>query len=140
MMAPLLLGILIGGITAYIAQIRGRNLFLWFGLGVLLGVFALLILLLLPSEREEEIEMQKKMKEEQKESEIFTNAIWHFLDKEHKNQGKGAFEEVKKNWEEGSIDPATLVWAEGMGEWEKIENVPELIKNLKKIIFKGPTT
>ena len=126
---------LIGAITAYLANQRGRDPYAWFAIGILLGVFGMLILLILPPFDAGDKEIQNKDEiiniTPAKEKDIAT-VEWFCLDKMRKQQGPLVIEALKMLWKSGSIDVQSYVWSEGMNEWKRIGEIPSLLELLQK--------
>lgn len=134
-----------GVATAYLANQRGRDPYIWFALGVVFGLLALFLLFVLPavkSEKEWEDDQKNEIlverREEQlKEQEKLENAPdlqpqsieakdWFYLDKARQQRGPLSFYVVNELWQGGEIDVQTLIWTEGMAEWKKVQEVPQL--------------
>lgn len=148
MFLSLVLWLLLGWVTSYYAQQRGRDPLIWFLVGMFLGLIGLLLLFILPSvtnDKEKEnssldeqdelkegisqtIEIQPEFIQKQPEYAI---SQWYYLDKERQQQGPVEFEELKKIWVDHQIDFLTYVWHEGMENWKKIEELPDLYNGLK---------
>lgn len=131
---------MIGTATAYFANQRGRDPIVWFMVGMLLGLFGLVLLFLLPPVSAEEA-AAKEMEDlagESKPPEIkfpvaqhdYLIKEWFYYDQHKERQGPVKFEVLKKLWEDGNIDEETFVWAEGMANWVKIEEVQNLYAHL----------
>lgn len=126
-----ILWILIGGATSYLANQRGRDPFAWFLIGMLLGLLGLVLLYLLPA-----IEISEEDKEEEFEVEGMTELIppspaesyrfkdWFYLDAENHQLGPLSFQALRKIWDQGKISDQTFVWSEGMDNWRKVQDLP----------------
>jgi hypothetical protein len=131
MLLSFVIWLLIGGATAYFAQQRGRDPFIWFMIGMFLGLLGLLLVFLLPSLEEPDQEAEgheEHLVESQVPAKTHDYLIkdWFYLDALRQQQGPMRFEILKKIWEQGSISENSYVWCEGMKQWEKIENLPDL--------------
>lgn len=148
----MILWMLMGLVTAYFANQRGRDPYIWFALGIFFGLLAILALVLLPAVKSEEeqaidernqaiIDMREKQVEEQEKIENAPDQQpqsveakdWFYLDKEHKQQGPASFYLINELWEGGDINVQTLVWTEGMPEWKKIADVSDLHEVLLRL-------
>lgn len=145
--------LVIASFTAYYANNKGRNPFIWFALGALLGIFAPLILLFLPNLNEEQgmgsgeptmsvsrpdaslehddvppptptLEELRLRKEEDK--------LWYYLDQNHQQMGPVSIVALRELWNTGRLELISYVWSEGMDDWKKVEVLPELIELLKR--------
>jgi GYF domain 2 len=143
---------LIGIATSYIANRKGRDPYIWFALGAFFGILAMLALVLLPpvkSEKELEqdernkeiVERREKQMEEQEKIENAPNLEpqsietkeWFYLDNERKQQGPLSFYVINELWEGGSLTPQTYVWTEGMPEWKRVQEIPDLRDILERL-------
>jgi hypothetical protein len=57
---------------------------------------------------------------------------WFYYDLEQIRQGPLSFEDLKRLWQETRVGGNTYVWHEGMGNWEKISEIPDLLAALNK--------
>lgn len=140
--------IFVGATTGYVASKRGRDPYLWFFLGILFGVFSLLLLMILPShgegvkrEAESEGEIDDNSGEtvslvitpaSQLTKESFFLVDWFYLDKEGRQQGPLAGDVLKTLWQEEKIIAATFVWSNGMPQWKRIAEIEGLSDSLNK--------
>lgn len=148
----MILWILMGIATSYIANQRGRDPYIWFALGMFFGVLAVLTLVLLPpvkSEEEQEkdernkeiVERREKQMEEQEkienapdlEPQSIETKEWFYLDKERQQQGPLSFYVINELWESGALNPQTYVWTEGMPEWKRVHEIPDLHDILERL-------
>ena len=129
MLLSFVLLLICAGANAYFAKQRGRDPVAWFLIGLLLGVFGLLVLVLMPK-------LSTKSDLEQDEDRIlagigisnndFISKEWLYLDEARQQVGPIFFKQLCKIYEEGKISDRTYVWCEGMKEWERIGNMPVL--------------
>lgn len=123
--------------TAYFANQRGRDPFVWFVLGMLLGVFGLLLLLMLPPVKEEEAVQEAEYVFHDKKEELPTQSHsfmlqdWYYYDRERRQQGPVRYDSLRDLWQEGKIDEETFVWSEGLDEWKRLDKVDPLYGELK---------
>lgn len=134
-----ILWILMGTSNSYFAASRGRDPFAWFLIGMLLGVFGLLLLFLLPpvevseQEKSEEFEVEEFVEEEPSitaSQSGYRFRDWFYLDEKQQQLGPFSFQSLRKNWELGKLKDGTFVWSEGMENWRKIQDLPGLKENL----------
>lgn len=134
--------IFFGFLCAYLAPKKGRNPKNWFIIGLFMGLLGVLLLLLLPStdrKREEFIQKQRGAPAQQPQpiplsarlNEI-TAKIWYYLDAAHKQQGPVDFPFLSRQWNQKMFSNNTYVWADGMEQWKKIGELPELQNELRK--------
>lgn len=133
MILSIFLWLLLGFISAYYARERGRDPIAWFVIGILLGLIGIIILFLLPSLSEPKKENSGSVEEgfravipsEAGELSQSTQE-WFYVDKEGKAQGPFAQTTMKEFFSEGKIDVSTFVWHEGMENWKRINDLPDL--------------
>lgn len=131
--------LLFGGASSYFAAQRGRDPFAWFLIGMLLGILGLLLLFLLPPIQSEDVSKKGKGEESFEfdpslNSEVPFNLRykdWFYLDDKREQKGPLPFSQLKKEWTQEKLFPHTLVWSEGMGSWQKIEDLPDLKEALQ---------
>lgn len=125
-----ILWLIFGGVSSYCAKDRGRDPFTWFFIGVLLGIFGLLLLFLLPS-----LATNQAVNEENNEAAPFVEEkretpyrlkTWFYLNVSHDQIGPLSFPQLKNAGKAGRIDATTLVWCEEMPEWKSLAELPEL--------------
>ncbi len=126
-------------LSAYMAKQRGRDPVAWFMIGILLGIFAPILLLILrpvqsDSKALEDIEEDEnaRLTPLQEESLIksYTDKEWFYLDLSRQQQGPVYFKALKTLWLEKKITISTYVWSEGMAQWKKIEELPGFVEAL----------
>lgn len=145
---------IIGSISAYYASRQGRNPFLWFALGVLLGIFAPLILFFLsildsrqaksvvppPSEHLKEplaglnpiLSEIKQQEAERLNPDSDANKLWYYLDQDHVQQGPVSLLALKELWDSGRLYPTAYVWSKGMQQWKRVQELSNLRAELDK--------
>lgn len=140
--------------TAHYARMHGKNPLLWFIIAILLGFLAPLILLFLtrgvngvdrtgrmdrdgyptmtvsspdPSvEREAVLPEHVLLPEEEK--------LWYYLDQNHQQIGPVSVVALRELWNRGLLELNQYVWSEGMKDWEKVEQLPNLQKILNRSV------
>lgn len=148
MIVSFIILVIIASLTAYYADRKGRSFTIWFILGVLLGVFAPLILFFLPSLRGEDVdEGQPTMTVSKPDSSLERlspplapvptwkeeeDKLWYYLDQEHQQMGPVSIVALRDMWNRGLLELNSYVWTEGMGQWQKVEQLPELKDALSK--------
>lgn len=131
---------LIGYLCYQIAQNRGRNPMIWFALGTILGLIAVIILYILPPKAATASAgiLSEKQKQDNTPpylpcEDVATRppeALWYYLDKENNQYGPISFNALKSAWNCDEIDPSTYVWNENMEEWKKLENLPDTLEKV----------
>lgn len=120
-------------LTALFAKERGRDPYIWFGLGLLGNIFALLLLFILPDL------LETSAKKGPKTIDIVATPLypefekydWFYLDSERKTTGPLPFDKLKGLFQKNSLTESSLVWNEGQTEWLQINKVPRLLDALK---------
>lgn len=137
----IVLWLMIGSATAYFAHQRGRDPWIWFMIGMLLGLLGLLLLFILSPVKEEgkpagtlsedsEIAMMELDPEPHTAKELPSYEEWYYYDRNKVRQGPVQFETLKQLWSSGEIHEETFLWKEGLENWKKIESLPELYSKL----------
>jgi hypothetical protein len=137
--------LIIASLTAYYADRKGRSFTIWFILGVLLGVFAPLILFFLSSNNESNENNSPAMTVSKPDPSLQAAAslpavefkgnedkLWYYLDKDHKQMGPVSIVALRDLWNRGLLELTTYVWSQGMNDWLKVEQLPELKAALNK--------
>lgn len=133
----IVLWLLVSTATAYFANQRGRDPFVWFMIGMLLGFLGLLLVFLLPPVGEEpppeeaEYAFLEQKNDSSKRSHEYLINDWYYYDQEQKRQGPIRFEHLQNLWRDGVITNHTFVWSEGMERWRKLEEVQNVFTHLQ---------
>jgi len=140
--------LIIASFTAYYANRKGRNPLLWFVIGILLGIFAPLILLFLSPHKGDTAQNGKlTIKVSNPDSSLLDlsqtspqielkpseeDKLWYYLDQDHQQMGPVSLVALRELWNRGQLELNSYVWSNGMEEWQKVEELPELKKCLSK--------
>lgn len=137
MILSIFIWLLVGFMTAKLAQQKGRDPYMWFAIGVLLGIFALLILILLPPVKPEEQETNKAPlpvqiapAEPPIQNEILIKE-WHCITTTGLQQGPLKCDALKKLWSDGQLNSKSFVWTDKMVAWQRVEELPDLLSALQ---------
>ncbi len=135
--------LVMGILTAYFASKRGRNATIWFIIGMLLGIFGLLILFIMPRAEGQAVQTKREVSSEvsviapqQKHTvtiPIDEPSEWYYLDSQHTQFGPIKLSALSELFAKGQLQPSSFVWKKGMGDWMKIEELPYLIDNMKPL-------
>lgn len=146
--------LIIGVFTAYYASVKGKNPFLWFFITCLIGIFAPLTLFILtmfnnpteessdqpqmgvspppqpknPSEKDGLNKSVMNNDLERKEEDL----LWFYLTDDHQQFGPVSVIALRDLWNTGRLGLGNYVWSQGMREWKKLEELPELQSVLNK--------
>lgn len=129
----ILFWLFLGVLGAHFAKLRGRSPLAWFAIGLMIGIFGLATLFLLPKiQKKARLTPARKAPLPPKRSEAWLK-MWYYLDPAHAQQGPFEFPDLIKTWKEKRISEATYIWGEGMQEWKRLSDHPELIKEFDQI-------
>lgn len=142
--------LILGTICAYIARNRNRNPYIWFFVGLFLGIFGLIILFIIPTKKQEELapilsssqlsnpplpHFETTMNAQGSSSEspehAMTKNLWYYLDDENKQYGPMSFFAFKQAWENDQIKSSTFVWSEEMENWKPLEELQEIFSLIR---------
>jgi len=140
----IILALLIGCLSAYVAKKRGRDTTLWFVLGAFFQFLALIVLLLLPPTASQEGQNKQNAEDKgpdlAKKDETLTKVYagvaqiaekipeksWFYLDKEHKQYGPVPLSSLKELLKGEQLSKESYVWQEGMKGWKRLSELPYL--------------
>lgn len=118
-----LMGILFGGISAYVAKMRGKDPVVWFFVGMIFGIFGLLFLLV-SSRSKTGVKPKAKRKREPTTIDItpkihpsYNEKFWYYLDPQNQQYGPMSFNGLLNAWKEGKVSQKTYVWNETLETW-----------------------
>jgi hypothetical protein len=129
--------LLMGAITAYFANQRGRDPMIWFMVGMLFGLLGLLLLFILPVAPKEEEDKQvlditpKIEPEPLPPANQYLSTDWFYLDQQQQQHGPVPLQTLKDLWAEAKISGESFVWSEGMPEWLMVQELPHLEERMK---------
>lgn len=130
----LLFWLFFGFLTSHLAKKRGRHPLIWFALGVFLGIFALLLVVLLPRAALKPTIQKPKTSPPTPPllpSET-AQIMWYYLDSSHESKGPLPFSDLIEIWKQNQIHEASYLWGEGMKEWQRLSQMPDLQKELRE--------
>lgn len=121
----ILIWLIFGAVTSFYAKRNGKNPYLWFLLGTLLGVVGIFFLFFMPKAKRKEATIQALTAPK----ELF----WFYLDGENRQRGPFGFDVLKKAWLDGKLTPTTHVWNQTLDKWEPlIRFLPACFRNTGK--------
>lgn len=142
--------LLIALFTAYYAHLKGKNPMIWFLLGILLGIFAPMILLIFYSDSKkdesdqtptmsvsnpdpslQQLSTRPSSELDAKSLEAETK-LWYYLDQDHQQMGPVSVVALRELWNRGQLELTNYVWSEGMEQWQKVDQ----LQNLKDLLNK----
>ena len=106
-----------GTVTAYLAQRRGKNPYLWFFIGMMLGILGLFALFFMPKLRKKAAQKDPTPTVDVAPEPV-QEKFWYYLDPDDNQFGPMSFDLLKKTYQEGSISAETYVWNEDLEDWK----------------------
>lgn len=121
----------IGMATAKLARQKGREPTTWFFWGVLFGLFTYVCLWFLPSVLPKKKEKEQEACPAVASPPIVAKAVtaeqqWYFIDQTQNQKGPFLLKELQYHWQGKEITSSSLVWTEGLPQWQQIECLPYL--------------
>lgn len=128
-------------ICAYYAEKKGRSPLGWFILGFLFTFISLIVLFFLSSLKKENgnlptmtvmppdpdmIEKEEALTPPPFEKYKEENQLWFYLDQDHQQIGPVSLIALRALWNRGLLELNSYVWTEGMDQWKKVDQLPEL--------------
>lgn len=113
---------------------------IWFALGVILGLIAVIILYILPQKiavapagavsenkmSDEEVSYTPPEDVASRPPEV----LWYYLDKENNQFGPMSFNALKSAWNSDEVDANTYIWNENMEEWKRLETLHDTLEKI----------
>lgn len=118
-----------GYLASYLANKRGRNPVGWFFLGLTLGLIGVVLVLMLPSRKIKKLAPPPVPRLQR--SEVWLK-LWYYLDPTHQQQGPMEFPDLAKLRKDKKIGDQALIWGEGMEEWKRLSEMPDLLQEMEK--------
>ena len=119
-----------GFLCSYYARKKGRHPVTWFILGFCLSLFGLILLYLVPPLNRTQPEPKRSVIPKRSDAWM---KMWYYMDPSHQQQGPIEFPDLAKNWKSCSLSENSLVWGEGMQEWKRLSEMPELIHEMDAV-------
>lgn len=117
--------LIFGAISAYLANVRGKNPFHWFFLGMFFGIFGLFFLFFSPKPKKaEEPELASVTIDiTPTVNPAYQDKIWYVLNPANERQGPMSYHGLMSLWKEGSVNGETLVWNENLDDWKPLKDL-----------------
>ncbi len=110
-----------GAMAAYVAKSRGKNPYLWFALGTLLGLIGVFFIFFMPKAKAAPVAEQPKEPTLNVPAES-ASLFWYYLTPENEQRGPMSFDALTQTWREQRITPETYVWNETLKDWVPLSN------------------
>jgi hypothetical protein len=145
-LATIAMWIAFGVASAYFAKKQKRNPYIWFIVGLFLGIFGLLLLLMLPlvqrlrqkspsptqaSPTTITIEAKPTSALQDPTKPEYENALWYYLDDKNMQTGPMSFQAFENDWGSGKIIESSYIWSDVITNWKTFKEVFPDIKNTK---------
>ena len=124
----ILFWVFFGSLSAFLGKRRGRNPILWFFIGLFLGIFGVLLAVILPTPKRKVPPPFAPAPPKNSESWL---KLWYYLDPSHQKQGPFEFPAFAQLLKEAKLSDVSYIWGEGMKEWKRLSEMPELLKEMK---------
>jgi hypothetical protein len=121
-----------GLLAARLATKRGRKPLHWFIIGALFSGLGILSLFLLPKIAPIESPPLSPVTPKEPRYSEYWHKLWYYVDLAHLPQGPFAFSDFVQKWQEKQVTASTYVWGEGMQEWKKLADLPDLVTEFQQ--------
>lgn len=123
--------IIMGCISAYIAKGRGKNPYLWFGLGMIFGLFGVIFAFFIPAKKGRRRPGSQHPTKEQVVTLDITPTLgsfskesyWYYLDGQNAQQGPMSYDALKRSFFEGKVKTSTYIWNEQLENWQAFSDI-----------------
>lgn len=121
------LSLMMGFATSSLAKKLQRDPLPWFCAGFFFGLLGLVALLFMPRRKSTKSGyVPPKEILPHVEPEPFKEKLWFYLNHTHEKMGPINYTSLLQAWTEGKVSVKSYVWKEGMANWERIHNLPDL--------------
>lgn len=123
-----------GTLNVHFAKKQGKqNLARWFFIGMLLGIVPILLFALLQKFMRKKPPVKKPVSPPiEKPLPDMQCKRWYYLDMEQRQIGPLEFTDLKTLFTKKELGKENFIWGEGMEEWKRIEELPEVEMHLTK--------
>lgn len=127
----ILFWVLFGLLASHFAKKKGRNPFIWFFIGLTLGVFGVLLAWILPpAALKQPIPLPSSPLRPKSDAWL---KMWYYLDHTHQQKGPFDFADFAKFLKKKDFSETSFVWGEGMGtEWKRLADLPDILKEIQE--------
>ncbi len=117
----IIIWILFGVISAYIANKKEKNIYRWFLYGALFGFAAIALILFLKPPKKPNPSLASTLSNMKPTK--TDNYFWYYLDKNNIQKGPVSHTKIKEFVKNGTLLASNLVWNETMDSWKKISDI-----------------
>lgn len=134
----LVMGVILGFITAHFAVRKGRDPLIWFIIGLFFGFLGLIVLYFLqPTGFTPSVDTAQTEKNEPPAVPLLPvtetlPAAWYYMDKFWQMQGPVSLDQLKSLFVRNEVSVNTPVWSETMHDWKSVKDLEMLLKFLEK--------
>ena len=121
-----------GLLASHFAKKRGRRPLVWFFLGLFLGIISIGMLLLLPKPTQRSSSQRPAPALVPLKKSDSWLKLWYYMDPTHNQQGPLEFPDLIKKWKERGLSERSYIWGEGMPEWRRLSDLPDLIQEIEQ--------
>ena len=107
--------------TRSIAQKKGRNPHLWFGIGFLLGLIGVIIIYFLKPRA-----VRSRTPAPAEIPDNLQNKLWFYLKEDRTESNSMSFQALKELWKKKILTPQTYIWCEEWPEWKKVADLKDI--------------
>lgn len=143
----LLIQVLLGFIGYYIAIKKNKSPIIWFIVGFLFGFIGIIILLILSDkvDNSNDLSYENKYSPRNKQNKEYIEEatvqqeetqpsnFWFFLNENKQITGPVSLDIIYKNIIKKEYPEKTWIWKKGMKNWQRLEEIPEALEQLKNI-------
>jgi len=120
--AAIISALLLGILSAYIAYRRGRNIYLWFFIGFVFGIFGILAIFFAPSDKKK-APILPVTRPPEPTIQGPKDKFWYYLDPANQQHGPMSHDALTLAWKDGKVTPASFVWHEDLSEWKTLKEM-----------------
>ncbi len=130
----ILFWVFFGLLCSHLAKKRGKRQLPWFFIGLILGIFGVILIYILPSSKEVLTKSKPNKRADPLERSDAWMKMWYYQEPTSKLQkGPMEFPDLAKQWHKKALTEKTLIWGEGMPEWKKVHDLPDIVKEMEKV-------
>lgn len=128
----LLLDLFCALLCASLAQKKGKHPLIWGIIGFSLSIFGIILFLLQDYFDRKKAKKIKVLEKKQSLEPPPVEDFWYYVDSGCHKIGPVKLRDLENAWEKSNINENSYIWKNGMPEWKKIKEIPEVSKDLAK--------